>query len=101
VDALGKSDDMRVPLDSPPYYALDISADNKTFPCPTITLGGLKVDEHSGAVLNASGQPVGGLYAAGRCAVGVASNGYVSGLSLADCLWSGQRAGTHAAKSKM
>ncbi len=96
-DALGKSDDMRMPLDSPPYYAVNISADCKTFPCPTITLGGLRVDENSGAVLNDTGEAIPGLYAAGRTAVGIASNGYVSGLSLADCLWSGRRAGTTVA----
>ena len=33
----------------------------------------------------------------GRAAVGIASNSYVSGLSLADCLWSGRRAGRAAA----
>ncbi|MGH8454553.1 MAG: FAD-binding protein, partial [Nevskiales bacterium] len=96
-DALGKADTMRAALDTPPYYALNISADSSTFPCPTITLGGLRVDETTGAVLNTAGQPITGLYAAGRCAVGIASNGYVSGLSLADCLWSGRRAGAHAA----
>jgi 3-oxo-5alpha-steroid 4-dehydrogenase len=98
-DALNKAADMRAPLDTPPWYALNISADNKTFPCPTITLGGLRVDEDSGRVLNAEGRPIAGLYAAGRTAVGIASNKYVSGLSLADCLWSGRRAGTHAAKA--
>lgn len=98
-DALGKSPEMCAPLDTPPYYALDISADSKTFPCPTITLGGLKVDESSGAVLKADGSPVAGLYAAGRSAVGVASNGYVSGLSIADCLFSGRRAGAAVATS--
>ncbi len=96
-DALGKSGDMRVALDTAPYYALDISADSSTFPCPTITLGGLKVDETSNAVVNGRQQIIPGLYAAGRAAVGVASNGYVSGLSLADCLSSGRRAGRHAA----
>lgn len=95
-DALGKADDMRAPLDSPPYYAVNISADSKTFPCPTITLGGLRVDENSGSVLNVAGDAIPGLYAAGRTAVGIASNGYVSGLSLADCLWSGRRAGRGA-----
>lgn len=38
-----------------------------------------------------------GLYAAGRNAVGICSNSYVSGLSLADCVFSGRRAGRHAA----
>ncbi|MES0874673.1 FAD-binding protein [Sinimarinibacterium sp. HSW-8] len=97
MDALGKSVDMRARLDAPPYYALDISAGSKTFPCPTITLGGLAVDERSGLVRRDDGSTIAGLYAAGRTAVGVASNGYVSGLSLADCLWSGRRAGRHAA----
>ena len=38
-----------------------------------------------------------GLYAAGRSAVGLCSRSYVSGLSLADCVFSGRRAGRHAA----
>ena len=67
--------------------------------CPAITLGGLRVDEATGGVLNAQGQTIPGLYAAGRTAIGVASNRYVSGLSLADCLWSGRRAGNTAANS--
>ncbi|MGH8444439.1 MAG: FAD-binding protein, partial [Solimonas sp.] len=96
-DALGKSAAMLAELAQPPYYALNISADNKTFPCPAITLGGLRVNEASGAVLDAQGQDIAGLYAAGRTAVGIASNSYVSGLSLADCLWSGRRAGRAAA----
>ena len=92
VDAFHKSASMMQPLTTGPFWALDISASNKTFPCPAITLGGLKVDEASGAVLGAGGAAIPGLYAAGRAAVGLASNYYVSGLSLADCLWSGQRA---------
>jgi 3-oxo-5alpha-steroid 4-dehydrogenase len=98
-DALGKSPEMCAPLATPPYFALDISANSKTFPCPTITLGGLKVNEQSGAVLDAQGRDIPGLYAAGRSAVGVASNGYVSGLSIADCLFSGRRAGAAVADS--
>ena len=61
-----------------------------------LTLGGLKVDEGTGQVLNADGAGVPGLYAAGRNAVGICSNSYVSGLSLADCVFSGRRAGKHA-----
>lgn len=96
-DALGKSKDLRARLNTAPYYALDIAVTNRLFPCPAITLGGLQVDEASNRVLDARQQPIAGLYAAGRCAVGIASNHYVSGLSLADCLWSGRRAGEHAA----
>lgn len=96
-DPLGKADSMRAPLKEAPYYAFDISANSTTFPCPAITLGGLRVDEASGAVLNERGQTIAGLYAAGRTAIGIASNRYVSGLSLADCLWSGRRAGRQLA----
>ena len=76
-----------------PYYALDVSVDSKLFPCPSITLGGLQVDESTGQVLDERGDGIEGLYAAGRSAVGVASNLYVSGLSIADCVFSGRRAG--------
>lgn len=99
-DPLGKADEFRHPLDAPPYYALDISAASTRFPCPAITLGGLRVNEADGAVVNADGTALGGLYAAGRTAVGIPSNNYVSGLSIADCLWSGRRAGTAAARSR-
>ncbi len=92
-DPLGKQAPALQALQRPPFAALNISADNPSFPCPAITLGGLRVDEASGAVLDEAGAPIAGLYAAGRAAVGVASNGYVSGLSLADCFWSGRRAG--------
>ncbi len=96
-DALGKADSMREALDQPPYFAMNISADNRAFPCPSITLGGLRVDEATSAVLDQKGRAIPGLYAAGRSAVGIASNGYVSGLSIADCLWSGRRAGAAVA----
>lgn len=95
-DALGKSSALLQELHAP-YYALDISAGNRSFPCPSITLGGLRINEANGAVINASGDDIGGLYAAGRTAIGIASNSYISGLSIADCLWSGRRAGRAAA----
>ncbi len=95
-DPLRKSDAYRAPLDTPKFYALDIGAHMS---CPAITLGGLRVDETTGGVLNNNGTAIPGLYAAGRTAIGVASNRYVSGLSLADCLWSGRRAGSTAANS--
>jgi len=60
-------------------------------------LGGLVVDEDTGEVKRHDGSVIGGLYAAGRTAVGVTSRGYVSGLSFADAVFSGRRAGGHAA----
>lgn len=96
-DPLGKSPGMRASLEHGPWYACDLSYDSKLFPCPAITLGGLRVDECSGQVLDAYGEPIAGLYSAGRNAVGVASNLYISGLSLADCIYSGRRAAAHVA----
>jgi 3-oxo-5alpha-steroid 4-dehydrogenase len=96
-DEFGKSAAMLANLDQGPWYALDLSFASKLFPCPVITLGGLKVCEASGRVLDPAGQPINGLYSAGRNAVGVASNLYVSGLSLADCIYSGRRAAAHVA----
>ena len=54
-------------------------------------MGGLEVDERSGQVKNDSGGTVEGLYAAGRTAVGICSNGYLSGLAIADCVYAGRR----------
>lgn len=92
-DPFGKSMDMRHDMSRGPYLALDISIGNPTFPLATLTLGGLNVDETNGQVLQASGQAISGLYAAGRTAMGLPSSRYVSGLSLADCVFSGRRAG--------
>ncbi|MDE3735396.1 FAD-binding protein [Metapseudomonas resinovorans] len=96
-DALGKSRGFLASLDEGPWYALDLSFTSTLYPCPVITLGGLAVCERSGQVLDRDGQAVSGLFSAGRNAVGVASNFYVSGLSLADCVYSGRRVGAHVA----
>ncbi len=95
-DPLGKSHDLLQGLAAPPFYALNISADMRVFPCAALTLGGLRVDEATGAVRKGDGGTIAGLYAAGRAAIGVASNHYVSGLALADCIWSGRRSGAAA-----
>ena len=92
-DAFGKSEGSRQVLDQGPFYACDISVTNPIFPLGALTLGGLKVDESNGAVLDQDGQPIAGLFSAGRTAIGVASHLYISGLSLADCVFSGRRAG--------
>ncbi|MBS0391819.1 MAG: FAD-binding protein [Proteobacteria bacterium] len=95
-DAFGKSADMRHAL-SGPLLAMDISIGNPLFPLATLSLGGLRVDEVSGQVVTAQGQGLPGLYAAGRTAIGLPSSRYISGLSLADCVFSGRRAGRAAA----
>lgn len=96
-DALGKRREVLHPLTRPPFYAFDLTIGRSPFfPSPSITLGGLVVDEASGQVLRKDGSPIPGLYAAGRNAVGICSASYVSGLSLADCVFSGRRAGRAA-----
>ena len=59
------------------------------------------VSEDSGAVRRPDGGEIPGLYAAGRAAVGVCSRQYVSGLSLADCVFSGRRAGAWVRRSAL
>ncbi|HCT81640.1 MAG TPA: FAD-binding protein [Micromonosporaceae bacterium] len=82
-----------------PYSLIDMSIRRRIgYPAPMLTLGGLMVDEQTGQALRPDGTPLKGLYAAGRNAVGICSNSYVSGLSLADCVFSGRRAGAHAAQ---
>lgn len=97
-DPAGKGPENSAVLENAPFYAMNLEADNAMyFPLPGLSLGGLVVDEATGEVQNADGEAIEGLYAAGRNAVGVCSNSYVSGLSLADCVFSGRRAGKHAA----
>ena len=97
-DEFAKPDKYRETVGTAPFYAIDISVGSK-FPCPTLTLGGLRVNEESGRVLDGEGREIAGLYAAGRNAVGLCAHTYISGLSLADCFFSGRRAGRHAAQT--
>jgi 3-oxo-5alpha-steroid 4-dehydrogenase len=96
-DVVGKTVEEMSALEHAPLHAIDISVHSRYFPMPMLTLGGLKVDEASGQVRREDGSPIGGLYAAGRTAVGVCSNVYVSGLAYADCIFSGRRVGRSVA----
>ncbi len=98
-DPFGKQTTDMAPLVEPPFYAMDISINSRFLPLPVITFGGLRIDERSGLVMDEAGQTIPGLYAAGRTAVGVASNTYVSGLSFADCVFSGRRVARHVARA--
>jgi len=98
-DPGGKNPDYMRPLGKGPYRAVNSSIGNKySFPI-FFTLGGLNVDEGRGLVLDEVGQPIKGLYAAGRAAVGICSENYFSGMSLADCVYTGRRAAIDAASS--
>lgn len=99
-DPLGKTEKRFVPQDTPPFYAVDNSIRTKMgIPTAAMTLGGLVVNEQTGEVKRQDGSSIEGLYAAGRNAIGLCSNGYfASGTSIADCVFAGRRAGGHAAK---
>ncbi|MBP1160799.1 FAD-binding protein [Rhodococcus sp. PvR099] len=98
-DPMGKPADFVRPVRTAPFSLFDVSLKKSlTNPLPMLTLGGLVVDESTGEVTSTAGEAIPGLYAAGRTAVGICSNSYVSGLSLADCIYSGRRAGAHAAQ---
>lgn len=98
-DAFGKaSEDMHVLR--APFFVIDASLGARLFPCPVLTMGGLVVDEGTGAVKGEDGRLIPGLYAAGRTAVGIASHLYMSGLSIADCIFSGRRAARSIASAR-
>jgi 3-oxo-5alpha-steroid 4-dehydrogenase len=92
-DPMGKPAPHLQPLTQPPFTAVPCHLDSLLFPAPCITLGGLDVDPVTQHVRRRDGSRIEGLHAVGRCAAGVASRSYVSGLSLADCVFSGRNAG--------
>jgi 3-oxo-5alpha-steroid 4-dehydrogenase len=96
-DPFGKSPEMRAVLAHGPFYAIDLSIGAPLFPLATITTGGLAVNEADGHVRDLNGDDMPGLFAAGRTAIGIPSSRYMSGTSLADCVFSGRRAGRAAA----
>jgi 3-oxo-5alpha-steroid 4-dehydrogenase len=90
---LHKRPELVKPLE-PPLGAVDLRVAATFY--AVFTLGGLRTDVH-GAVLDEGGEPISGLFAAGRTTSGIAVGGYVSGISLADGLFFGRRAGRRAA----
>jgi 3-oxo-5alpha-steroid 4-dehydrogenase len=92
-DPWGKRQTLLRRLGAGPYYAVNVCSNNRFSPVVAISLGGLVVSEQTGAVIGPGGSEIKGLYAVGRDAIGVSSNKYVSGLSLADCVYSGRRSG--------
>lgn len=80
-----------------PLVALDCTPGHGAY-MPYFTLGGLETTV-DGEVLNTLGEPIAGLYAAGRTACGVPrrGDGYASGISVGDATMSGRFAGRAAA----
>jgi len=95
-DPLGKQPANCAVLGDTGWYAINVSTHNRFGATSAFTLGGLSVDEVTGGVKRADGSCIEGLYAAGRAAVGLCSTAYMSGLSLADTVFSGRRAAASA-----
>ncbi|WP_430331431.1 FAD-dependent oxidoreductase [Rhodococcus sp. ACT016] len=87
----GKKTEWNKPIGSP-VAAIDLRGMTGGF-----TLGGLRTSVDS-EVLHVSGEPIPGLFAAGRCTSGVCAGGYASGTSLGDGSFFGRRAGINATK---
>ncbi|MEV7007222.1 FAD-dependent oxidoreductase [Streptosporangium sp. NPDC051022] len=79
---------------APPYGVLDL----RDAPCGVFTTGGLHTSPR-GEVLGLEGDPIPGLFAAGRTTSGIPSWGYCSGTSLGDGTFFGRRAGRRAGRS--
>ena len=88
---LHKKPEWLKPIGSP-VGAIDLRESTGGF-----TLGGLQTTLDA-EVLHVSGEPIPGLFAAGRCTAGLAAWGYASGISLGDGSFYGRRAGRAAAK---
>lgn len=85
------------PLDTPPFAAVDCGTDKVVW--ATFTLGGVRTLP-TGEVLDPDGEPIPGLYAAGRTSSGLAAHGYCSGISLGDGSFFGRKAGRSAALAR-
>jgi 3-oxo-5alpha-steroid 4-dehydrogenase len=92
----GKAHEFLQPLEHPPFGAIDCGTGAATY--ATFTLGGLHT-RASGEVLTPDGNPVPGLFAAGRTSSGIGATGYCSGISLADGTFFGRLAARSAAGS--
>jgi len=89
---LHKKPEWLKPITSP-IGAIDLRESTGGF-----TLGGLQTTLDS-EVLHVNGEPIAGLFAAGRSTAGLAAWGYASGISLGDGSFYGRRAGRSAAKA--
>ena len=86
------------PLVEPPYAAFNCSLGHAYF--SGFSLGGLATNEKA-QVLNAAGEAIPGLYAAGACATNIAKDGmgYSSGTCVGESTFFGRQAGIDAARA--
>ncbi|GED96103.1 FAD-binding protein [Gordonia crocea] len=93
-----KGEEFLAPQDTGPWAAFDMSLGKAMY--AGFTIGGMATSV-DGEVLDESGAPIAGLYAAGACAANLAQDGkgYASGTQLGEGSYFGRRAGRHAAVS--
>ena len=91
-----KAEEWLAVLDEPPFAAVAMHPGEAFY--PFFTLGGLRT-RPTGEVLDLEGEPIAGLYAAGRACSGLPRSAefYSSGMSLGDCTLFGRLAGHTAA----
>lgn len=89
---LHKKPEWLAPIGSP-VGAIDLRESTGGF-----TLGGLRTTLGA-EVVHVNGEPIPGLFAAGRSTAGLAAWGYASGVSLGDGSFYGRRAGRNAARA--
>ncbi|RFA10880.1 hypothetical protein B7R54_17940 [Subtercola boreus] len=82
------------PPQTGPFYAIEVQ------PSITFTFGGIRIDDR-GRVLQATGRPIDGLFAAGADIGGLSNYGYAGGLAPAfiSGRWAGESAAAHAQPS--
>jgi succinate dehydrogenase/fumarate reductase flavoprotein subunit len=90
----GKRAEWLVPLDRPPFGAIDLRVGSTIY--AGFPLGGV-VTSDEGQVLREDGSTVPGLFAVGRVASSLALARYCSGISLGEGTFFGRRAGAVAA----
>lgn len=94
-----KSREYLAALTKPPYKAYELSRTRSFFVAHTF--GGLHTSLDS-EVYNVWGEPIPGLYAAGRTAASIPVSPYIaSGVSVGDGIFSGRRAARHALQRKV
>ena len=87
-----KADEMPRPLTEGPYYAIEVE------PVIHHTMGGIKINSRA-EVVDRTGKPVPGLYAAGEVTGGIHGGNRLGGNAVADIIVFGQIAGMSAALS--
>ena len=88
-ERFGKPLDNGAPIDTPPFYAMEV------WPKIHYTMGGLRIDDRA-RVLDKSHTPIEGLYAAGECTGGVHGASRLGSCAITDALVFGKRAAMSA-----